>query len=611
MDDATQSKGFVGFAAAMADDGFSLPGFDVIRLIGFGGQAEVWLARDLATGQRVALKRLACSASVEERDRLRREAATLRALDHPHLLRLRSLVSLPSELVLVLDHADGGSLAGLLDAGPLTPGEAVTVLVPLGEALALAHSRGVVHGDVTPGNVLFTNDGRPLLADLGVARVFGSAGEVRGTAGFLAPELLTGAQATPPSDVYAWGVLGAVCLTGLRPAEAVRMVRESTPSIAGPYGHGPGGDGGPSKSAPGPLAFDALLAVLAEAVDVDPSRRPGIGELSRRVFQACRPSPVRVNGAHRVEDPDLTVRVPRATTSAPAAAAGRARLRRPGARPHEAAGRAEGVAGRLHEARREVGHPRSGRPRGGRPRGGRAAAGVVVMAAVVVLAAAAVMVHVAGPVTGGDVLAERQGRHPSAAARAVAGPTPEPSAGTARVSSTPRPSAAPSATTGSTGSTGSAASAGAAGSAAVAAPGATPSGASWAMVIGALDRRRATAFASLDSSALSGLYAPGSPALSRDLTRLAALAREGTRPAVLSEPVVLEAAALVLPGDPSRPAPGARVVVRVVDRRRSTELLDSGSGAVVGTVAARSAREWRVTLAEVDGSWRFLDVVAA
>jgi serine/threonine protein kinase len=99
-----------------------VPGYAVGHLLGFGAAGEVWLAYDDATGDAVALKRLRVGSDVSARDRIRREAAVLAAIEHPHLVRLRTVVTLADELVLVLDYAPGGSLAALTTArGRLAP----------------------------------------------------------------------------------------------------------------------------------------------------------------------------------------------------------------------------------------------------------------------------------------------------------------------------------------------------------------------------------------------------------------------------------------------------------------------------------------------------------
>lgn len=182
---------------------WSLPGFDVQCLLGFGATGEVWRAVELATGETVALKRLREGADA---DALRREAALLAGLDTPYVVRLRAVVG----SVLVLDHAAGGSLAALLARrGALDPGEVVTIAAPLAQALAAAHARGLVHGDLTPANVLFTADGMPLLSDLGLARLAGQRlATVDGTAEYVDPAVAAGGEPDAAADVWA---LAAVC----------------------------------------------------------------------------------------------------------------------------------------------------------------------------------------------------------------------------------------------------------------------------------------------------------------------------------------------------------------------------------------------------------------
>ncbi|MCW2679736.1 MAG: Serine/threonine protein kinase, partial [Frankiales bacterium] len=189
---------------------WSLPGYDVQALLGFGATGEVWRACELATGDTVALKRLRAGADPSAVDALRREASLLRSLDTPYVVRLREVVGSGAETVLVLDHAPGGSLATLLARrGSLEPGEVVTIGAPLAQALAAAHSRGLVHGDVTPSNVLFTADGMPLLSDLGLARVAGERlASVDGTAEYVDPAVAGGGDPDAAADVWA---LAAVC----------------------------------------------------------------------------------------------------------------------------------------------------------------------------------------------------------------------------------------------------------------------------------------------------------------------------------------------------------------------------------------------------------------
>src|SRR3954471_15951956 len=148
-------------------------GYAVERLIGRGATSEVWQAQAVRSSASVALKRIRVESDAQ-RERARAEAALLGALDHPNLIRLHDLIEVDDTAVLVLDLADGGSLADLLASrGRLTPGEVITAVAPVAAALAYLHGEGVVHGDVSPGNILFTAAGVPLLADVGVARLTG------------------------------------------------------------------------------------------------------------------------------------------------------------------------------------------------------------------------------------------------------------------------------------------------------------------------------------------------------------------------------------------------------------------------------------------------------
>src|SRR4051794_39032664 len=141
------------------DEGRQAPvvaGYRVEELIGFGGHGEVWRARDVLTGRLVALKKLHGDGPPAERDRLRREAAVLAGLSSQHIVRLITVVTSATGLVLVLEYQGGGSLASLLRTRPvLSPGEVVTLAVPLAQALAEVHALGMVHGDLSPANVLF------------------------------------------------------------------------------------------------------------------------------------------------------------------------------------------------------------------------------------------------------------------------------------------------------------------------------------------------------------------------------------------------------------------------------------------------------------------------
>ncbi|MDP9239236.1 MAG: serine/threonine protein kinase [Actinomycetota bacterium] len=195
---------------------WEVPAYVAEELLGFGGSGEVWRARAAMTGEVVALKRLRAGRDPAERDRLRWEAALLAAFEHPHVVRLHGVLSTAGGPVLVLDYAEGGSLAALVSQrGPCSAAELSGLLAPIAGALAAAHDVGLVHGDLSAGNILLGAGGQALLADLGTARLVGECGGVvRGTAGFIDPAVRAGAPPGPASDVYGLAAVAVFALTG-------------------------------------------------------------------------------------------------------------------------------------------------------------------------------------------------------------------------------------------------------------------------------------------------------------------------------------------------------------------------------------------------------------
>jgi hypothetical protein len=265
-----------------AVDDFSLPGYDIEELVGFGGSGEVWRARDSATGEVVALKRLRGDAvSAISTEQLQREAALLATVRHDHIVALHSVVSTSDGLVLVLDYAEGGSLAAVLGArGRLSPGEVVTIGAPLAQALSDIHARGLTHGDVTPGNIVFDGSGMPLLADLGVANLIGDeSGPTGRTPGYADPTPGHG----PASDVHGLAAVCFAALTGVAPYS------DSDPMVAKRL----------EPLAPGAPA--ALVAAIEAALDPDPAARPDAAAFGRALFASCTPVAVRLaRGSERV-----------------------------------------------------------------------------------------------------------------------------------------------------------------------------------------------------------------------------------------------------------------------------------------------------------------------
>lgn len=267
--DRTSERRYAGRHRIVDHAAPSVAGYDVLEPIGQGGSGTVWSATNVA-GETVAIKVV---PALDAADALV-ELAVLGRIDDPHLVRLHEATALPGgDVALVLDHLAGGTLGAAVRArGHLTAGEAVTVLSPVASTLARLHGIGVVHGDVSPDNVLLDLDGRPFLADLGVARIVGTGqGEVRGTEGFVAPEVVLGAMPTAASDVFALGALAWFVLTG------------ETPGPTGLRG---------SLGQRLPHLPEAMVVVIDGALRSRPEDRPEGDELAVAIFGSADPQPL-------------------------------------------------------------------------------------------------------------------------------------------------------------------------------------------------------------------------------------------------------------------------------------------------------------------------------
>ena len=233
-------------------------------LLGRGGMAEVFRATDTATDRPVAVKVL---HSVEPGSvgRFRAELDVLAHLDHPGLVKLLGSGTHDGDPYLVLDLADGPTLAAELAAGRIGVERALAVGGQVAGALAHAHRRGIVHRDVKPSNILFDDLGDARLADFGIARLAGTpsltgTGQVVGSAPYLAPEQVAGRHAGAAADVYALGLVLIECVTG-RPCYPGGHIEAAVARL-----HRPPGIPG---DVPGWLG-DVLAAMTAN----DPARRP-------------------------------------------------------------------------------------------------------------------------------------------------------------------------------------------------------------------------------------------------------------------------------------------------------------------------------------------------
>jgi serine/threonine-protein kinase len=208
--------------------------YEVRGHLGSGGMGTVYAARDCLMELPVALKfvRPQLATDPREQSRLWREVRLAQAITHVNVVRTYTLERQGGHLFIVMELLDGVSLADRLREGPLPLDEVVRITRDVLAGLSAAHARNIVHRDVKPQNTRICADGRVVVMDFGIARTehvdaptesgAGAVGPhtiLAGTPGYIAPEVLTGAPATPASDLYAVGVLVFQMLTGKRPSE--------------------------------------------------------------------------------------------------------------------------------------------------------------------------------------------------------------------------------------------------------------------------------------------------------------------------------------------------------------------------------------------------------
>src|SRR4051812_12974406 len=208
-----------------------------------GGMGRVWRAHDTRLQRPVAVKILRSELTGDPAflSRFRAEAQHAALLNHPHIAAVHDYGEAVREeerlAYLVMELVEGETLSDLLArSGRLDVPRTLRIVRQMASALAVAHSSGVVHRDVKPGNVLLTVDGDVKITDFGIAWSASSVpltrtGQVIGTAHYLSPEQAQGAKAAPASDVYALGVVAYECLAGRRPFEGESSVQVALKQI--------------------------------------------------------------------------------------------------------------------------------------------------------------------------------------------------------------------------------------------------------------------------------------------------------------------------------------------------------------------------------------------
>ena len=199
--------------------------FDIVGVLGRGGMANVYLAYERALARMVALKVLhpVVLASPGMRERFLREARHAAALGHRNVVPIHGLRDAGGLLVLVLRAVMGRSLAAIIEEEGALPVPLVQrIITQVAGALAYSHSRGVIHRDVKPGNILIDEDGTVVVSDFGIAKALEapdltSTGSTIGTPAYMSPEQCDGRAVTPAADQYSLGAVAYELLTGKTP----------------------------------------------------------------------------------------------------------------------------------------------------------------------------------------------------------------------------------------------------------------------------------------------------------------------------------------------------------------------------------------------------------
>ncbi|MGC9400605.1 MAG: protein kinase domain-containing protein [Anaerolineae bacterium] len=267
--------------------GKQLGKYEVTEHISHGGMAEVYLGRQRNLDRQVAIKVLHPFLADEQGfvSRFQREARLVAALRHPNIVQVYDFDH-HEELdiyYMVMEFIKGNTLKERLKGGPLDAEEAGAITAAIADALDYAHRREMVHRDIKPGNIMFTEEGDPVLADFGIARMLSvtgltASGAMVGTPAYMAPEIGAGESATAASDIYSLGVVLYEMITGRLPFEADIPMSLVMKHINDPV---------PSPRQYAPQLPKALEKVLLKALAKSPRQRYATaGEMAKAVRQA-------------------------------------------------------------------------------------------------------------------------------------------------------------------------------------------------------------------------------------------------------------------------------------------------------------------------------------
>jgi eukaryotic-like serine/threonine-protein kinase len=261
--------------------------YRIIRRLGAGGMAEVWCATDTQLDRKVALKVLQPRFAQDQEfvERFRREASSAAGLQHPNVVNVFDRGEYDGTYYIAMEYVEGASLRDLINRG-MSVDAAVGVTRQILAAARFAHSNGVIHRDLKPGNVLVDRNGRATVTDFGIAKAGVSeitqTGSVMGTAQYLSPEQAQGLEVTGASDLYSVGVILYEALTGRVPFEAdsaVAVALKQVSEVPRP----------PSEL--NPNVSRALDAVVLKALAKDPANRFASADEFEAALDAAEANP--------------------------------------------------------------------------------------------------------------------------------------------------------------------------------------------------------------------------------------------------------------------------------------------------------------------------------
>lgn len=220
--------------------------YQIIRTIGEGGMANVYLAYDTILEREVAVKVLRGDLANDEKfvKRFQREAKAASSLNHPNIVEMYDVGEDDGNYFIVMEYVNGKTLKNLIKKrGALSLSETIDIMLQLTSGIACAHDSYIIHRDIKPQNVMILEDGRVKITDFGIAVALNSTeltqtNSVMGSVHYLPPEQANGSGATVKSDIYSLGILMYELLTGKLPFKgdnaveiAIKQMKDRLPSI--------------------------------------------------------------------------------------------------------------------------------------------------------------------------------------------------------------------------------------------------------------------------------------------------------------------------------------------------------------------------------------------